>query len=115
MRCHPIGATVRAPPPTQRCRPCNHATGADCRSPRESTHRRLRLRSLGAYAKAARPDGSPIGVRHEHMGGRKEIRKKLYLGLGAFWFFASNSKNVGDSRQIGERASPHFSHDMAAM
>src|ERR1700733_5665741 len=115
MRCHLIGTTVRAPPPMQRCGRCNRATGADCRSLRESTRHRLRLRSLGAYAKAVRPDGSPSGVRHEHMVGRKAIRKKLYLGLGAFWFVASNAKSVGDSCQIGERPSPHFSHDMAAM
>src|SRR5271156_2475038 len=115
MTCHLIGVTVRAPPPMQRCRRCNRATGADCRSLRESAHRRLRLRSLGAYAEAVRPGRSPIGVRHEHMVGRKAIWKKLYLGLAGFWFVASNAESVGDSCQIGERPGPHFSHYMAAM
>src|SRR5271156_6289845 len=115
MTCHLIGVTVRAPPPMQRCRRCNRASGADCRSLRESTHRRLRLRSLGAYAEAVRPRGSPIGGRHEHMVGRKAIRKKLYLGLAASRCVAANAESVGDSSQIGERPSAHFSHYMAAM
>ena len=46
---------------------------------------------------------------------REAASKKLYQGLAALRFTAGNSQRVGDSRQIGERPSAHFSHHMAAM
>src|ERR1700733_12881150 len=58
---------------------------------------------------------SLAGLPHDSMVRRIGVAIKIYVGLDVLRFVGANSESVGDSRQIGQGPSSHFSHYMAAM